>query len=103
MLPIEQLHIEPRHLEMLREVFRAYCPHAEIWAYGSRLTDNYHSGSDIDMTVRSFGEMGKSIAELRRRLNDSNVPILMDISEYERLPEYFREEIDRAYVRIFPE
>lgn len=96
------LDIKKKHLKELEEIFEAYCPRAEIWAYGSRIKNDSHSGSDLDLTVKSFNDDSRSIFELRELLNDSDIPFLIDIFEFEKLPISFQEEIRKKYVRIFP-
>ncbi len=96
------LNVRKEYLEELLRVFEAYCPAAEIWAYGSRVNGDSHSGSDLDMTVVSFNDAHKSVAELRRLLSDTDIPFLMEVQEFGKLPASFREEIMKNYVRIFP-
>ncbi|MCD7778889.1 MAG: nucleotidyltransferase domain-containing protein [Clostridiales bacterium] len=96
------LDVKKEYLQELREIFNEYCPKAEIWAYGSRIKNNSHSGSDLDLAVKSFNDKTKSVGELRELLNDSDIPFLIDISEFDRLPESFQDEILKGYVRVFP-
>ena len=96
-----KLNVKTEHLKMLKNIFEQYCPKAEIWAYGSRITDDYHDGSDLDMVVKSFNDENKNIFELRQLLNDSNIPFLMEISEFDKMPDYFQKEILKNYVVIF--
>ena len=92
------LNVKPEHLKMLKDIFAKYCPKAEIWVYGSRIKSDFHDGSDLDMVVKSFNDDSKNIVELRQLLNDSNIPFLMDIAEFDKLPEYFQSEILKEYV-----
>lgn len=96
------INLKPRYFEMLRKIFEEYCPKAEIWAYGSRVHGDSHDGSDLDMTVKSFNDPTKKLWELKKLLDDSNIPFLMDISEFDKLPDYFQEEIKKNYVILFP-
>lgn len=95
------LDIKKEYLDEIREIFRSYCPRAEIWAYGSRIKNDSHSGSDLDLAVKYFNEDGKSVGELRELLRDSDVPFLIDIQEFDKLPQSFQKEIARQYVVIF--
>lgn len=52
------------------------------------------------MVVKSFNDDTKNISELKQLLNDSNVPFLMDIAEFEYMPKYMQDEILKAYVVI---
>lgn len=96
------IDIKRKYLDELTDIFSAYCPKAEIWAYGSRIKNESHSGSDLDLTVKDFNEAGKSIVKLREILNDSDIPFLIEIQEFDRLPEAFQNEILKKYVQIFP-
>ena len=87
------LNVKQEYLDELSQIFKNYCPKAEIWAYGSRLDGDSHSGSDLDMTVKSFNEEGKYLYELKTLLIDSDIPFLMDINEFNKLPESFQKEI----------
>ncbi|MBR1681222.1 hypothetical protein IJ707_05470 [bacterium] len=98
-----RLNIKPEYLKMLQDVFEQYCPHAEIWVYGSRIKNRSHDGSDIDMIVKNFNDNSKNLPELKQLLNDSNVPFLMDIEEFDKLPDYFQKEILKDYEIIFKE
>ncbi len=95
------LNIKPEHLKMLKDIFQQYCPNAEIWVYGSRIKNQSHDGSDIDMVVKDFNDSTKNIAELKQLLNDSNIPFLMDIQEFDKLPDYFQKEILNEYEVLF--
>jgi len=96
------INLRPKHFEMLRKIFEEYCPKAEIWAYGSRVHGDSHEGSDLDMTVKSFNDPSKKLWELKELLEDSRIPFLMDISEFDKLPDYFQEEIKQNFVILFP-
>lgn len=96
------IDIKKRYFDELTAIFSAYCPKAEIWAYGSRIKNDSHSGSDLDLTLKDFNEDGKSIVELRKLLNDSDIPFLIEIQEFNRLPVAFQNEILKKYVQIFP-
>lgn len=99
---MNNIFLKDEHLAVLSEIFENYCPDAQIWAYGSRVAGDAHDGSDLDLTVIDFGDEKCSLAELKRILNDSNIPFLIDINEFKNLPESFQEEIRKKYVKIFP-
>lgn len=95
------LNVKDEYLKELKDIFTKYCPKAEIWAYGSRVKNDCHSGSDLDLVVKSFNEDNKHLGELKDLLNDSDIPFLMDIQDFEKLPKYFQDEIKKEYIRIF--
>ena len=95
------LNVKQEYLNELKNIFSNYCPKAEIWAYGSRLTNDCHSGSDLDFTVKTFNDENKYLYELKELLNDSDIPFLIDINIFDNLPQSFQDEILKNYVKIF--
>lgn len=98
---MDRLFIKPEQLKMLTDIFDNYCPNAEIWAYGSRIKGNAHLGSDLDLVVKNFNSKFAKLSELRQLINDSNIPFLVDINEFDKLPKSFQEEILKDYIVIF--
>lgn len=96
------LNVKPKYLEMLNGILSNYCPEAEIWAYGSRVNGESHDGSDLDLVVKSFNNPDKKLYELKELLRDSNIPFLIDINEFDYLPDNFKKEILNGYIIIFP-
>lgn len=95
---MDRLFLKPEYLKMLMDIFTGYCPEAEIWAYGSRIHGEAHEGSDLDLVVRNFNNDEKDLYTLKELLNESDIPILVDIHEYQYLPDSFKEEIERDYI-----
>lgn len=97
---MNNLIIEQKHLNMLIDIFKSYCPDAEIWAYGSRLNGTAHSGSDLDLVVKKYNPSFR-LYELKELLQESNIPFLIDIHVYDDLPESFKQEILKNYTVIY--
>lgn len=100
----ERLQLSPRHLAMLRELLQRHLPSAEVWAYGSRVTGTSHETSDLDLVVRNPLDLAEEIAglpALRGALSDSNLPLLVDVADWARIPERFRREIEAGYVVVW--
>lgn len=80
-----------------------HLPHAEVWAYGSRVNGDCHDASDLDLVVRNpaaLDEALPNLADLKDALVESNLPIRVDLVDWARIPAAFRREIDRAYVVV---
>jgi len=98
-----QINIKPKHLKQVIEILKTHVPEAEVWAYGSRLGDYCHNGSDLDLIVRNKSNLNTPVSEipvLRESFSQSNIPFLVDIHDWARIPESFREQILRNYVVI---
>lgn len=100
-----QLQISASQLAELRRLLQHYVPHAEVWAYGSRVTGTAHEGSDLDLVLRNPSDIVRDVegwAELKEAVQASSLPMLVDIHLWSRMPSAFQAEIERAYVVLQP-
>jgi len=98
-----KLNLQPEHLRLLLDILSSNAPTAEVWAYGSRVNGAAHDGSDLDLIVRDPGSLNqpqKQLHLLREALGESNLPMLVDVLDWARIPEDFRREIKRQHVII---
>lgn len=101
---MSNLDLRPKWLEMVRHILAAKLPDAEVLAYGSRVTGTGHEGSDLDLVVRNRPDPlvpVRNLGEVRNAFSESNLPILVDILDWARIPDSFREEIERVGVAVF--
>jgi predicted nucleotidyltransferase len=97
---MRKLDIDPHHLELLLALIDRYAPHAEVWAFGSRVAGGAHEGSDIDLVLRNCANPDCSVPELpglRARIRESNLPILVDLLDWSAIPPEYREQISREH------
>jgi len=100
---VGRLQLSPRYLAVLRELLQRHLPAVEVRAYGSRVTGKGHEASDLDLVVRNPHDLERETAglpALRAALSESNLPLLVDIVDWARIPESFRQEIEAAYVVV---
>jgi len=68
----------------------------EIWAYGSRVNGDAHETSDLDLVVK-FTDANINIYDellaFKKDLQESNIPILVEVRNFDRLPLSFQENI----------
>ena len=98
----ERLSLPPRYRRVVEALLREHVPEAEVWAYGSRVNGESHDGSDLDLVVRSpsLDPLGAEFLDLVGAFQESNIPILVQTHDWERLPESFHREIERDYVVV---
>ena len=94
------LDLDPRHLRLLLDLLAENVPGTEVWAYGSRVNHTAHETSDLDLVIRNPQQLEQplSLHKLRDALADSNLPILVDVLDWARIPEDFRREIQSQAV-----
>jgi predicted nucleotidyltransferase len=98
-----KLDLKPDYLRLLLDLVKKHLAEAEVWAYGSRVNGGGHDGSDLDLVVRNPADLGrpqKNIYRLRDALSESNLPLLVEVQDWARIPEDFRREIERQHVVI---
>ena len=99
----DRLLLSPRHRRILTSLLREHLPEVEAWAYGSRVNDRGHEGSDLDLVLR--GPRLKEIPferlmDFEDSVRESTIPFLVEARDWARLPERFHREIEREYVVV---
>jgi len=64
--------------------------------YGSRVNGEAHDGSDLDLVVRSKNQEPvpiKQYADWLEKIQESNIPILVQLFDWTRIPESFKKSI----------
>jgi predicted nucleotidyltransferase len=87
----------------LADLLRRHVPQAEVWAYGSRVNGGAHEGSDLDLVLRHPDDETCRIHALdaaREALQDSALPILVELHDWADLPASFRREIEARHIVI---
>lgn len=101
-----KLDLRPEWLETVQRLMALHLPDAEVFAYGSRVNGSSHEGSDLDLIARNPNDPTQPLSgftALREAFAESNLPILIDLLDWARLPESFRQEISRSVtVKVYP-
>ena len=92
--------IREKDRQTLYEYFKTIKTPVEIWAYGSRINGTAHEGSDLDLVIRTHNLQPFSMSEynsLVETIRESNIPILVELRDWTRLPENFHKQIEKQY------
>lgn len=76
----------------------------EVWAYGSRVNGKAHEGSDLDLVIRTptLQKMPIDVfIDLKEKIEESNIPILVDLFDWARLPENFHRNIEQQHEVLY--
>lgn len=99
------LGLSSHWVEELQELFKAHAPTFEVWAYGSRVTGNYHEGSDLDLVLihphHPETKRCETWFELREALSESNIPICVDVMDWASVPKEFHSQINKQKILLF--
>jgi len=100
-----QLHLSERYLQMAMEILRSHLPNAEVWAYGSRVNGDCYEASDLDLVVRQPDNLRHAQAnysDIIEAFSDSNLPIIVQLVDWARIPIEFQEEILANHALVQP-
>jgi uncharacterized protein len=98
---INTLFLSQKHLHILQDLLKKYVPTAEVWAYGSRVTGQAHEGSDLDLILRNATDLSQTVdgwSDLIEAIQNSMLPMIIDIHLWSHLPEAFYPNILEKYV-----
>ena len=95
------LNLNPKYADMIRKILQQYIPNATVWAYGSRVKNQAHEGSDLDLVIRSGDVSPQELSTMRAAFSDSNIPILIDLLDWKNIPESFQAEIEQKHEPFF--
>ena len=76
----------------------------EVWAYGSRVNGTAHEGSDLDLVIRTsdLERMQPDIFfDLKDKIRESNIPIVIEIFDWAMLPPSFHKNIEAQHEVLF--
>jgi uncharacterized protein len=90
--------------ETLTKIFETISLPVEVLAYGSRVNGTAHEGSDLDLVIRAHDLKPLPaivFGGLCEKIRDSNIPILVELRDWVRLPENFHQQIEKNYEVLF--
>lgn len=88
----------------LERIFSEIQEPVEILAYGSRVNGTAHQGSDLDLVFRKKDSNQADIdllMSLKDKIHESNVPIMVEIRDWNMLPNSFHEQIEKQHETMF--
>ncbi len=94
------LDLKPEDLAVVHRILAFYAPNMIVWAYGSRTNGKAHEGSDLDLVLINPKDPTipqENISGLRSAFSESNLPILVDVLDWARIPNTFQEAIKQHY------
>jgi predicted nucleotidyltransferase len=96
--------IRNKDKETLLKIFSLLDTGIEVWAYGSRVDGTAHDGSDLDLVLRSpnGGKLPIDVLmDIKEKIQQSNIPIVVELLDWARLPESFHANIESHHEVLF--
>lgn len=96
------LNLDKRYIVMIKKMLASHVPNHTVWAYGSRVKGKAHEGSDLDLVIISEdGSLTQQqLSALRNAFSESNLPILIDVLDWDTIPTEFKQEIKKDHIVI---
>ena len=102
-IDLSRLDLPAKDLILLQALLRQHVPDAQVWAYGSRVSGGAHECSDLDLVLRIPGNLSERVSgmmALKEAVQDSALPILVDIHDWAQLRTDFHHAIEHAYIEL---
>ena len=92
------IDLSPNHLRTVRQILAEHVPACEVRAFGSRVTQSAKKYSDLDLAVVGVTALDRNtLAPLKDAFEDSDLPILVDVLDWQEISQSFREIIAQDY------
>lgn len=92
---VDIIDVEQRHYQTIKEILSSFLPYKKVLAYGSRVKWNANETSDLDLAV--FNATNKQIYNAKEAFDESNIPFIVQILNWETIPQDFKENIEQKY------
>ena len=92
-----KLALKPEYKKIIEKILEACVPGKTVWVYGSRIKGKSHEGSDLDLLIKSSVTF-EELSLVREALSDSNIPISVDILDWDSIPDSFKKEIEKEHL-----
>lgn len=93
--------LKSKHKQILLDIFAKYLTvPASVLVFGSRVNGDATNGSDLDLVIQTKNNQPietNALITLKNKLSDSNIPFLVDVLDWNRIPDYFQENILKNY------
>jgi uncharacterized protein len=98
------MKLRAKDKERLIKIMKSVDTPIEVWAYGSRVNGDAHEGSDLDLVIRTSTLQKLPFvvfSDLKEKIIDSNIPIVVEIHDWARLPDSFHKNIERQHEVLY--
>lgn len=92
------IDLATQHLETVRRILADHVPECEVRAFGSRVVGKAKAYSDLDLALVGAGKLDIArLGRLREALQESDVPVRVDILDWHAVPESFHKVIESGF------
>ena len=97
------IDVSPKDLAAVRRILAAWVPDCEVYAFGSRVTGTARPHSDLDLVIVGSSKLDRdTMRRLEEAFEESDLPIRVDVVDWHRVSDAFRDVISRSYQVVQP-
>lgn len=95
------MQLEQEHADIIRSVIQKHCPSAQVTLFGSRAKNTASATSDIDIAINTNASIPlKKLTLINSELNESDIPYLVDIIDWNRVSKEFQKNIIASAIEL---
>ena len=88
-------------LAQVRDIVRQHVHGSEVFVFGSRVSGRVKKFSDLDLMIKAAGSLPwRTLADLRESFEASDLPITVDVVDWNSCSAQFRSLVGAQLVRI---
>lgn len=96
-----KIDLPARDLETVKKILNRHIPQYEVRVFGSRVNNTAKKFSDLDLAIMTQEPLPLNIlADLAEDLSASNLPITVDLVDWSRISDEFRQIILKNWITI---
>jgi len=95
------IDLKPEFLVIVKQILREHVPEYEVWVFGSRVKGTAKSYLDLDLALVGREKLKfKCLYELREAFQESELPIRVDVIDWQATSDGFKNVIEKGYERL---
>lgn len=95
------IDLKPHHRSMLTQLAKQHLVQGtELRAYGSRVKGTAIDASDLDLMMFTPEGEVNDLVEFQRALRESNLPIFVQVFDWQYIPTSFKDNFSRTNERL---
>jgi predicted nucleotidyltransferase len=95
------IDVETQYLTEIRSILQHHVPDCEVRVFGSRFNGKAKRFSDIDLALVGAESLDwERIEALKDAFSESNLPIMVDVLDWNAISPEFRKIIEQGYEGI---
>jgi uncharacterized protein len=92
------IDLDPKYLDEINRILQMHIPEAEVWIFGSRVDGTAKKYSDVDLVLLNKNKIDiHRIEVLKDAFSESDLPMQVDVLDWNSISEKFQKVIERKY------